>query len=155
MPLLDFRHLNSSMKILNRLVSLPKQRSLLLSKLPRPLPRCFFVACAVGLVCLRDFGDKGVVGVWIGQQRANRKKYLRHGQGRTPLVAQDVKANAPIRVNVRMVDSRCERDLRRFKLSKEKEQKEVLKVSNKMNTTIAALAGMAHVRRISRGRRTG
>eukprot|EP00964_Phaeocystis_antarctica_P065190 scaffold39283_cov63-Phaeocystis_antarctica.AAC.4 len=48
----------------------------------------------------------------IGQQRAHRQQHLRDGQGRAPLALQDVKANAPVVVDVAMVNPRRELDLR-------------------------------------------
>jgi hypothetical protein len=65
-------------------------RVLLLRELPGPLPCSLLVARAVRLVGLRDFWDERIVGVWIRQQGANRKKHFRHGQRRAPLIAKNV-----------------------------------------------------------------
>lgn len=42
--------------------------------LPGPLPRGRLVTSAVGLVDMRDLRDQRVVGVRVGQHRANRKQ---------------------------------------------------------------------------------
>lgn len=39
---------------------------------------------------------------------------FRDGQGRTPLIPQDIQADRPVRVDIRVVDLRCEADLGRL-----------------------------------------
>ena len=72
------------------------------------------VALAVVLVDGGDLGHKRIVGVRVGQQRADRQENLGDGQSGRPLVLQDVEADGAVGVDVRMVNFRRERDLGRL-----------------------------------------
>jgi len=69
-----------------------------------PLPGGRLVPGAVLLENPGDLGDKGVIGVWVGQQRADREEHLRDRQRGAPLVPKDVEADVPIGVDVGVVD---------------------------------------------------
>jgi hypothetical protein len=43
-----------------------------------PLASCGFVAAAVGFVDMCDFGDEWVIGVRIGEHRADREKNCKY-----------------------------------------------------------------------------
>ena len=59
----------------------------------------------VGLKQLCDLRDEGVVGICISEKRANGQEDLGNGQSRGPLVFQNVEADAPVRMDVAMVNS--------------------------------------------------
>lgn len=63
---------------------------------------------------LSDIRHQRVRRVRIGQQRAHAQQHLAHRQRRAPVVLQNIKANAPLRVDIAMIDPRLERDLGRF-----------------------------------------
>lgn len=82
--------------------------------LARPLARRVLVARAVALVDVRDLRHERVVGVGVGQQRADREQHLGDRQRRRPLVLEDVEADRALRVDVGVVDLGLEGDLRRL-----------------------------------------
>ena len=43
-------------------------------ELPRPLPCCSLVSGTVGFVHMGDFGNERVIGIGIGEHRADRQK---------------------------------------------------------------------------------
>ena len=51
-----------------------------------------------------DRADQGVGGVAVAEQGADREQDLRDGEGRRPLVLEDVQADHPLRVDVAVVD---------------------------------------------------
>ena len=61
-----------------------------------------------------DFWDQRVFGVGISQQRADAEEHLGDGEGRAPLVLEDVETDASVGVDVRVVDSGAEGDFRRL-----------------------------------------
>lgn len=61
-----------------------------------------------------DLGDERVVGVGVCQHGADRQQNFANGQGRAPLVTQNVQADAAIRVDVGVVDTGGEVDLGRL-----------------------------------------
>ena len=59
-----------------------------------------------------DFWDQRVFGVGISQQRADAEEHFGDGEGRAPLVLEDVETDASVGVDVRVVDSGAEGDFR-------------------------------------------
>ena len=58
-------------------------------------------------VALQDVGDlrhERIVGVWVGQQRADGEQHLGDGECGRPLVLQDVKADCTVAVDIAVVD---------------------------------------------------
>lgn len=102
------------------------------SVLAGPFAGCSLVTWAVGLVDVRDFGNKGIIRVGVcehrtdGEQHWNmldiKRRYrlrlgvltLRDGECGAPLVPQDVQTNAAVRVDVGVVDAGSEVDLGRL-----------------------------------------
>ena len=78
----------------------------------RPLARCIVVLLPVALVQISDFRHEWVVRVGVSEERADREKHFRDSEGGRPLVLEDVEADGAIRVDVSMVNFRCEGDLR-------------------------------------------
>ena len=72
------------------------------------------MAGAVGLQKLRDVRDEGVVRVGVGEEGADAEQHLGDGEGGTPLVLEDVEADAAVRVDVAVVDAGGEVDLGRL-----------------------------------------
>ena len=70
--------------------------------------------CPVGLEQVRDFGHERVIGVGIGEERADREEHFGDGEGRRPLILEDVEADGAVAVDVSMVNFRCEGDLGRL-----------------------------------------
>jgi len=70
-----------------------------------------FVASAVRFVHVGNFWNEWVVWVGVRQHGADGEQNLRDGQGRAPLISQNVEADASIRVDVRVIDARGEVDL--------------------------------------------
>ena len=68
----------------------------------------------VVLVEVRDLRHERIIGVGIGQERADREQHLGDGECGRPLVLEDVQANRAIAVDVSMVNFRCERNLGRL-----------------------------------------
>jgi len=58
--------------------------------------------------------DQGITGVAVGQQGADGEQDLGDGQGRAPLVLQDVQADHSLGVDVAVVDASAELDFGRF-----------------------------------------
>ena len=61
-----------------------------------------------GFVCfeeLCDIGDQWIIGVGVRQEGTNREEDLGNGQGRTPLVLQNVQTDSTVGVDVAMVDT--------------------------------------------------
>jgi hypothetical protein len=63
------------------------------------------VSSSVGFEELRDIGHQWIIGVGIGKEGTNGKQDLGNGQGRTPLVLQNVQTDSTVRVDVAMVDA--------------------------------------------------
>jgi hypothetical protein len=82
--------------------------------LGRPFPSRAIVPGLVRLQKLGNVGDQGILGVGIRQEGANRKQNLGDGQGRAPLVLQNVEADTAVRVDVTMVNTCGKVDLRRL-----------------------------------------
>lgn len=61
-----------------------------------------------------NFRHERVVWVRIREHRADGEEDFRNGKGRRPLVPQNVEADAAIGIDIGMVDSGCEVDLRRL-----------------------------------------
>ena len=62
------------------------------------------VLLAVLSVLGGDRADQGVGGVAVAEQGADGEQDLRDGEGRRPLVLEDVQADHPLRVDVAVVD---------------------------------------------------
>lgn len=97
----------------NRYVTISVQASL--SIFPGPLTCSFIISLTIGLVGLGNFGHERIVRVRIGEQRADRKQNLGHGEGRTPLIPENIQTNTPIGIDVGMVNASSEGYLRRLK----------------------------------------
>jgi hypothetical protein len=65
----------------------------------------------VALEDVGDLGDEGIVGVGIGQQRADREEHLGDGERGRPLVLEDVEADGAVAVDVHVVHLGGEGDL--------------------------------------------
>ena len=78
----------------------------------RPLARRIIVLLPVVLEQVRDFGHERVIGVGIGEERTDREEHFGDGEGRRPLILEDVEADGAIRVDVSMVNFCCKGDLR-------------------------------------------
>lgn len=84
------------------------------SVLPGPLPGHGLVPGPVGLVDMGDLRDEGIVGVGIGQHRADRQQDLGDGKSGRPLIPQDIQANTTVGVDVGVVNPGGEVHLRRL-----------------------------------------
>ena len=73
--------------------------------LGRPFSGRTIVSGLVRLQKLSNVRDKRIFGVGVGQKGANGKQHLTNGQCRTPLVLQNVQANATVGVDVTVVDT--------------------------------------------------
>ena len=65
----------------------------------------------LGLVLLEEvsnFWNKRIIWVWVIEKRTDGEQHLGDGEGWRPLVLQDVQADAPLRVHVRVVHLRLE-----------------------------------------------
>lgn len=82
------------------------------SVLPAPLACQFVVLVAISLVDAGDLGDQGVVRVRVTKQGADGQQDLRYRQGRRPLRPQNVQADRPVGVYIRVVDPSRERHFR-------------------------------------------
>lgn len=60
---------------------------------------------------MSNLRDKRIIRIRISQHRADRKENLRNGQGRRPLVLQDIQTDASVRVDIWVVDLGGETDL--------------------------------------------
>ena len=79
--------------LLFRLPRAPERLSSRLSGhgvLPRPLPRGLLVPLPVGLVDVGNPGHERIVWVWVREEGADAEQDLADGQGRAPLLLQDV-----------------------------------------------------------------
>jgi len=72
--------------------------------LARPLAGRLLVPSPVRLVDVRDLRDQRVVGVWVAQQRADRQEHFAERERGGPLLLEDVEADGPLGVDVRVVD---------------------------------------------------
>ena len=83
-------------------------RTRLRGVLASPFPGGRVVSLAVGLIHMRDIRHKRVIRVGICEQRRDRQQHLGNRQRGAPLVSEDVKANVPLGVDIRVVDLREE-----------------------------------------------
>ena len=79
--------------------------------LVRPSPGGGLVPESVGLAHVGDLRDERVVRVGVGEQRADGEQHLGDRQGRAPLLLEDVQADVPVAVDVRVEHLRLERYL--------------------------------------------
>lgn len=82
--------------------------------LASPLSSRSLISWTVGLVDMGDLGNKRIVGIGVCEHRANRQENFGNGQSRTPLVPQDVQADAAVGVDIWVVDASGEVDLGRL-----------------------------------------
>ena len=66
---------------------------------------------AVRLVNVGDLGHQRIIGVGVGEQRADGEKDLGDGERGRPLVLEDVEADGAVAVDVSMVNFSREGDL--------------------------------------------
>ena len=64
----------------------------------------------VMLKLLGNFGYERVVGIGVGEQRANGQQHFGNGERRRPFVLENVEADGAVAVNVAMVDARAKDD---------------------------------------------
>lgn len=76
-----------------------------------PLSGCVFILGSFVHIYLSNFRHKWVLGIRVSQQGTDRKKDLANCESRAPLILQNVQANCPIWVDVRVVDASWERKL--------------------------------------------
>ncbi len=62
----------------------------------RPLPCGAVVLDSVGFQELGNVGDERVIRVGVGKERTNTKQNLAYGEGGTPLILENVEADATI-----------------------------------------------------------
>jgi hypothetical protein len=72
----------------------------------------------VGLEQLGNIRHQRIIRIGIGEERTNRKQNFRNGQCWTPLIFQNIQANATVRVNVAMINAGGEMHFRRLSLQK-------------------------------------
>lgn len=73
-----------------------------------------FISGTISLVDMRNLGNQGIIGVGVCKHRADREQHFGDCESRTPLVSQDVKTDTAVRVDVGVIDSGSEIDLRRL-----------------------------------------
>lgn len=76
-----------------------------LSKSANPLLGDAVVLLAVGQVLVGDGADERVVGVRVGEQRADGEEHFRDGERRRPVVFEYVQTDGALRVHVAVVDA--------------------------------------------------
>lgn len=76
-----------------------------MSKASNPLFGDAVVLVAVGQVLVGDGADERVVGVRVGEQRADGEEHFRDGERRRPVVFEYVQADGALRVHVAVVDA--------------------------------------------------
>jgi len=54
---------------------------------------------------LRDVWNKGIIRVGVSKKRANTEQHLGYGEGRAPLILENVQADSTIRVDVTVIDT--------------------------------------------------
>ena len=85
-----------------------------MDSLPRPFSRRVLIPRSIRLVQVCNLWHERIIGVRIGKQAANAKQDLANRQRRRPLVSQNVEADAPVRVDIRVVDLGLEGHLGRL-----------------------------------------
>lgn len=80
-----------------------------------PLPGHPVVLRPVGHVLCGDAADQRVSGVAVCQEGADGQEHFRDGEGRAPIVLQDVQADHALAVDVTVIDSGAEGHLGGFK----------------------------------------
>lgn len=83
-----------------------------------PLPRGTIVPSLVRLEELRNIRHQGIIRIGVRQERTNAQQDLANGESWTPLVLEDVQANATVGVDVAMVNACRKVDLGRLYWSK-------------------------------------
>ena len=73
-----------------------------------PLTGGSFVLALISLVLVSDVGDKRIIWVGVAEEGADGQQDLGDSESRTPLIFQNVEANATVRVDVRVVNPSCE-----------------------------------------------
>jgi len=71
-----------------------------------------------GSIRFKELGnvwDKGIIRVGVSKKGANTEQHLGYGEGRAPLILENVKANSTIRVDVTVIDTCGEMHLGWFK----------------------------------------
>ena len=80
--------------------------------LSSPFPSCCFIFGLVGFVDVCDLWYQRVIGVGVCEKTADRQQNFHGGQGWGPLLFQDIQADGAIGVDVWVVNSRGEIELR-------------------------------------------
>ena len=70
----------------------------------RPGPRFFIIRRSVRLINMRNFRNQWVCRIGVRQERQNTEKHLGNRECWTPLTLQNIKADAPRCVDIRMID---------------------------------------------------
>ena len=96
-------------------VALRDGSTLLHGILRSPFPSSAVVSSFVRLQKLGNIGDERIIGIGVGQQRADTEEDFTDCQGWTPLVLQDVETNASVWIDVAVIDACGKVDLGRLK----------------------------------------
>ena len=72
------------------------------------------MSSSIRLQELSNIRHKRIIGVRVGEEGANTEQHLAYGEGRTPLILEDVETDASIRVNVAVINAGGEMDLGGF-----------------------------------------
>ena len=94
--------------------TLNKLNDLLHGVLGSPLSRCAIVPGSVRLEQLRNVRNQRVIGVGIGQQRANTQQNFTNRQSWAPLILENIETNTAVRVDVAVVNACGKMDFRRL-----------------------------------------
>lgn len=84
------------------------------SVLASPFTGCRLVAGAIRLIDVGNLRNKRVIRVGVCEHGADRKQNLRNGEGRAPLVPQDIQTDTSVRVDVGVVNASGEVNLGRL-----------------------------------------
>jgi len=89
-------------------------KGVLHSIFPCPFPCRGFVTGTVRLVHVGNIRHQRIIRIGVSQHRADGEQNLRDCQRRRPLVSEDIQTNRSIRVDVWVIDLRCEAHFGRF-----------------------------------------
>ena len=63
------------------------------------------VLALISLILVSNVGDKRIIWVGVAEEGADGQQNFRNGESRTPLVLQDVQADATVRVDIGVVNT--------------------------------------------------
>ena len=73
-----------------------------------PLACSLLICCSVIRILMSNLRHQGVIRIWICQHREHREEHLRNRESGRPILLENIETDESLRINIRMINLRCE-----------------------------------------------